>query len=108
MHPYALAGLATAVLCGITGSSSGGLTITLQTIGEQLLATGANPEIMHRLMAIAAGSLDSLPHCSSSFLLMPIFGLTHKEAYKFCGVTTVVIPTIVAVILTASCIFLGL
>ncbi|SMC91152.1 GntP family permease [Papillibacter cinnamivorans] len=108
MHPYVLATFATAVISGITGSSSGGLTITLQTIGPQLLETGANPAIMHRLMAISAGSLDSLPHSSGLFLMLSFLGLTHKEGYKFLGVTTVIVPAITTVILVAVCVAMGI
>jgi H+/gluconate symporter-like permease len=107
MNPYVTGTVATAIIAGITGSSSGGLTITLQTMAEPLKATGANMEIMHRLMAIAAGSLDSLPHSSGLFIMLGALGLNHKEGYRFIGVTTVIMPIIICAVLTVGVILLG-
>ncbi|MBS7525219.1 GntP family permease [Fusibacter paucivorans] len=108
MNPYVSGTLATAIISGITGSSSGGLQIALQTFGEQFMQSGANLQILHRLIAIAAGSLDSLPHSSGVFLMLAILGLNHKSSYRFFGITTVVIPLITFVIFTAGIIVLGI
>ncbi|WP_242966411.1 GntP family permease [Clostridium sp. BSD9I1] len=107
MDPYVKGQIATAVISGITGSSSGGLTITLQTMAETMKASGANLEIMHRLIAIAAGSLDSLPHSSGLFLVLGYLGLNHKEGYRFIGITTVIMPIIICVVLTSAVIMMG-
>ena len=98
MHPYVTGPLATAIISGITGSSSGGITITLEALGPQLISTGANMSIVHRLMSIAAGSLDSLPHSSALFLMFSYLGVTHKEGYRFVFVTTVLVPSIVCIL----------
>jgi len=58
--------------------------------------------IVHRLMAIAAGSLDTLPHSSGLFLMFGILGLTHKESYRFVFVTTVLIPALVCILLVIA------
>jgi len=108
MNIYVTAGLSTAIISGITGSSSGGLRITMQTLSEQYIASGANLEIIHRLSAVFAGSLDSLPHSSALFLMFSYLGITHKEGYRFVGFTSVVIPTIVGTILTVGVIAFGL
>ncbi|MDK2868729.1 MAG: hypothetical protein PWP38_3044 [Clostridiales bacterium] len=108
MNAYIMGPLATAIISGITGSSSGGLTITLQTLSDQLVATGANMSVVHRLMAIAAGSLDTLPHSSGLFLMFGILGLTHKESYRFVFVTTVLVPAIICILLVGASIALGL
>ncbi|QGU94798.1 GntP family permease [Clostridium bovifaecis] len=108
MNPYVTGTLSTAIISGITGSSSGGLTITLQTLSEQFVGSGANMSIMHRLIAIAAGSLDSLPHSSGLFLMISYLGLTHKDSYRFAGVTTVIVPTIVCIVCTIGVIMMGL
>jgi len=102
MNAFIMGPLATAIISGITGSSSGGLTITLQTLSDQLMASGANMSIVHRLMAIAAGSLDTLPHSSGLFLMFGILGLTHKESYRFVFVTTVLIPALVCILLVIA------
>ncbi|MTI56579.1 GntP family permease [Geosporobacter ferrireducens] len=108
MNPYITGTAATAIISGITGSSSGGLQITLQTFSEQFIQSGANLEILHRLIAIAAGSLDSLPHSAGIFLMLAILGLNHKNSYKYFFVTTVLIPLVTFVIFTTGVIVLGL
>ncbi|WP_379548341.1 GntP family permease [Qipengyuania sp. DSG2-2] len=85
---------AASAVSGITGSSSGGLQIFMATLAEPYLALGIAPEELHRLVAMAAGGLDSLPHCGAVIAMLTITGLTHKQAYKDVGVVTVVIPMI--------------
>ena len=41
MHPYLEGIFSTAVISGITGSSSGGLRLTLQILGENFIAPAA-------------------------------------------------------------------
>ena len=108
MNPYLTGTAATAIISGITGSSSGGLQITLQTFSQQFIDSGVNLEILHRLIAIAAGSLDSLPHSTGIFLTMAILGLTHKNSYRFFFFATVLIPLITFSIFTAGVIAFGL
>lgn len=108
MHPYIMAVIATGVISGVTGSSSGGSQITLDIFAQQWMGSGANLEILHRLISVSAGSLDSLPHSSSLFLTFSYLGLTHKETYIHVFWTTVIIPSITTVILVATALLLGL
>lgn len=82
------------VVSAIVGSSSGGLQIFMQTLAPTYLEMGVQPEILHRIAAIASGGLDSLPHCGAVIATFMIMGLTHKEAYKDMFVVTVAIPVI--------------
>jgi len=107
MHPYVRGIFATSVFSGITGSSSGGLRITLEALADNFLASGANMQTLHRLMAIAAGGLDTLPHSPGLFLMMSVLGLNHKNSYKHVFVISVVIPVITVIIATTVCIFMG-
>lgn len=95
-NPLVVGALATAVISGITGSSSGGLSITLQTFGEQLAQMaqeqGISGEFMHRVIAMASVSFDSLPHNGAIVTLLLVCGLTHRQAYKDIGVVTVLVP----------------
>jgi H+/gluconate symporter-like permease len=104
LHPYLSAVMATEIVAGITGSSSGGLTIFLNALGAEYVALGANPDVLHRLTAIAAGGLDTLPHAGGIFILMGVIGVNHKEGYKHIFWTTVAIPIVVAFI----CAFLAI
>ena len=85
---------AASAVSGITGSASGGMQIFMQTLAEPYLALGIAPEELHRLVAMASGGLDSLPHCGAVIAMLTITGLTHKEGYKDIGVVTVVVPVI--------------
>jgi H+/gluconate symporter-like permease len=84
------------VLAGITGSASGGMSIALQTLGstyaEMAQAAGIDPEILHRVSALASGGFDSLPHNGAVITLLAITGLTHRESYADIGMVSVVIP----------------
>ena len=82
------------VVSGIVGSSSGGLQIFMQTLAPKYLDMGVEPEILHRIANIAAGGLDSLPHCGAVIAMLMIMGLNHKQAYKDIFVVTVLIPVI--------------
>jgi H+/gluconate symporter-like permease len=90
----------TAVIAGITGSSSGGLRIMFGAMSDYFLSSGCNLSVLHRLVSIAAGSLDSLPHSSGLFLMLSYMGLTHKEAYIHGFWTTVIIPLVVFIVAT--------
>ncbi|MBE6069520.1 MAG: GntP family permease [Clostridium lundense] len=96
--------VSTSVLAGITGSASGGMSIALGALGDiymqKALAMGMNPEVFHRIAAIACGGFDTLPHNGAVITLLGITGLTHKDSYADIGMCTVVIP----VVATAVCI----
>jgi H+/gluconate symporter-like permease len=87
------------VVSGITGSASGGLQIFMATMAQDYLAMGIEPTVLHRLVTMAAGGFDSLPHCGAVVAMLAITGLTHREAYRDIFVITVVIP-VLATLLT--------
>ena len=99
---YLKALVSTGIISGIVGSSSGGAVITLGALAPHFIevaqAGGANLEVLHRLIAMSAGTLDTLPHVSAIFVFLSVLGCTHKEAYKYLFWPTVVIPTIVTII----------
>lgn len=91
--------LSVSVTAGLTGSSSGGMTIALNALGEDLRAMaeqeGVSMEAMHRLTAMTAGGLDTLPHSGAVVTLLIVCGLTHRQSYKDLGVVTLAIPVLV-------------
>ncbi len=100
-----LISLATAVtlLSAMTGSASGGMSIALTTLGDQYLAmaevAGISPELLHRVTAVAAGSLDTLPHNGAVISLLAICGLTHKESYRDIAVAGMAVPVVALIFL---------
>ena len=97
-NPLISEAIAMNILAGITGSSSGGMSIALQTLGSDYLvmaqASGISPELLHRIAALAAGCLDTLPHSGAVITLLSICGLTHKQAYGNIAMCTVAIPMV--------------
>ena len=85
---------AISVIAAITGSAAGGLQIFMSTFAEEYMARGVDPGELHRLVAMASGGFDSLPHCGAIVATLTITGLTYKEAYKDIFVVTVIIPII--------------
>lgn len=108
MNTYVLGIVGTSVISGITGSSSGGLTITLETLSEKFTASGADLGILHRLISIASGTLDSLPHSTSFFLVFDYLGVSHKESYFHAFVVSVIAPIITVLACVIGVIALGL
>jgi H+/gluconate symporter-like permease len=93
-----LMGLAIAVtlICGMTGSASGGLGIALPILSPLYLAQGLDPGAMHRISALASGGLDSLPHNGYVVTtIRAICGESHKRAYGPIFLLSVVLPTVV-------------
>ncbi|MDS2174110.1 GntP family permease [Nesterenkonia sp. CL21] len=93
--------IANNVTAGITGSSSGGMTIALNALGaelqDQAATEGISMEAMHRLTVMAAGGLDSLPHSGAVITILLVCGLTHRQSYRDLGVVTIVLPLSVTV-----------
>jgi H+/gluconate symporter-like permease len=100
--------MAVNVLAGITGSASGGMSIALTAIGEQLLqaarALEISPEVLHRVAAMSSGGFDSLPHNGAVITLLAICGLTHRQSYVDILVCSVIGPVFatVAIILISQ------
>jgi H+/gluconate symporter-like permease len=94
--PLVGAAVAVAVIAGIAGSASGGQGIALPIIKPIYIdQLGVAPRALHRVVAIASGSLDSLP--ANGYLVMlirNICGETHARAYGPIFVTTVLIPLV--------------
>ena len=103
----ALTGLAASasVLAGITGSASGGMSIALDALGarylEMALAEGTDPAALHRIVALATGGLDALPHNGAVVTLLGIAGLTHRQAYGPIFVVAVAIPVVALLVALA-------
>lgn len=98
--------LSTCVLCGATGSASGGLSIALATFSDQYLQIasqlGISPDLLHRFAAIAAGSLDKLPHNGALITILTVSQCTHKESYRDIFVVSILIPMMALVILVLA------
>lgn len=110
-NPLISEAVAMTTLAGITGSSSGGLSIALPILGKEYLAQavahGINPELLHRVAVMAAGGLDTLPHSGAVITLFAICHLTHKQSYKDVAIVTMAIPLIAVTVVIVLGTMLG-
>lgn len=109
-NPLISLAIAVNILAGITGSASGGMSIALETLGEQYLelatAAGISPEVLHRVTAVATGGLDALPHNGAVVTLLAICNMTHAKSYIDIFIVALVGPIIaLAVIIALATIF---
>lgn len=107
-NPIIIGAVATALISGITGSASGGMSITLQAFGGHLATMavdqGISAELIHRVVAMASVAADALPHNGAVVTLLLVCGLTHRQGYQDVAVVSVV----VALVGCASLVGLGL
>lgn len=100
-NPLISEAIAMNVLAGITGSSSGGLSIALQTLGSDYLRmaqeAGISSELLHRVAVMAAGGFDTLPHCGAIITLLAICNLTHRQSYLNIAAVTMGVPLVALV-----------
>lgn len=110
-NPLVSAAVAITILAGITGSASGGMSIALETLGETYyrlaMDSGINPELMHRVVSMASGGLDTLPHNGAVITLLAICGLTHKQSYADVAVVSVLVPIVATAVVVAIATLLG-
>ena len=92
--------ISTTLLAGIVGSASGGTAIALEVLSEEFMSMGINPQALHRIMLLASGGLDSLPHCGAVITLLSVCKLNHKESYGDLAMLTVGLP-LVSVVVTS-------
>ncbi|WOH65154.1 GntP family permease [Bradyrhizobium sp. BWA-3-5] len=96
------------VLAGLTGTASGGMAIVLNAFGADFMHLATehriDPELMHRITTMSAGTLDALPHNGTVLLLLQISGLTHRESYLDMVMTVIVscVIALVAVLILGS------
>lgn len=100
-NPLISEAVAMTTLAGITGSSSGGLSIALEALGADYLRLAVenniSPELLHRVAVIAAGGFDTLPHCGAIITLLSICGMNHRQSYLNIAAVTMIGPFIALV-----------
>jgi len=93
LNPYLLIGIITNIAAGLLGSASGGILLTLSTVGENIVQL-VEPEKLHRIMIIASTGLDTLPHNSAYLAMLAYTGLKFKDTYFDYFIVTVLVPLI--------------
>lgn len=94
ISPMIFVAVTVAICAGACGSASGGMGVAFDALLNIFLKMGIKLEYIHRIGAIAAGTLDTLPHQGAQITLLGICKLTHKEAYFDIAITQIIIPFI--------------
>lgn len=93
-NPLINGAIMTNVLCGITGSGSGGMSISLGLMADTYIQAAQQfnipLDVLHRVIAMSAGGFDTLPHNGAVITLLAVTGLTHRQAYKDIFVVTII------------------
>ncbi|WP_035060927.1 GntP family permease [Andreprevotia chitinilytica] len=93
-NPLVNAAVTVSSLAGITGSASGGMSIALAAMSEHFIAAcqaaGIPLEVLHRVVAMASGGMDTLPHNGAVITVLAVTGLTHRESYRDIFAVTVI------------------
>jgi H+/gluconate symporter-like permease len=107
--PLTSLAVTTNIICGITGSASGGVSISLDLFGKYWLdwaaAVHMSPAVLHRVAAIASGGLDTGPHNGAIITLLAVCGMTHRQSYPDIFVMTILKTLMVVIALAFVAIF---
>jgi len=108
-NPLVNGAVTTSSLAGITGSASGGMGIALGAMADKynqaIAAANIPPEVMHRVVAMASGGMDTLPHNGAVITLLAVTGLTHKQSYRDIFAVTIIKTVAVFFIIALYSIF---
>lgn len=93
----------------ICGSVSGGLGITLTTLGDYFLSMNLSPGIIHRIAVAGASGLDTMPHAASIHSLLRVSGVEFSwQTYKhlfMCNLVLTIITGLTGVLLVSLGVF---
>ncbi|MEH7464712.1 GntP family permease [Bacillus thuringiensis] len=102
-NPLINGAVTTNMLAGITGSASGGMGIALSAMADKYIAAAEQfhipLEVMHRIIAMASGGMDTLPHNGAVITLLAVTGLTHKQSYRDIFAITIIKTAAVFVVI---------
>jgi H+/gluconate symporter-like permease len=105
------AAVSSGALAGITGSASGGMSIALDVMGPTLVvqaaAQGVDPALLHRVVSVATGGLDTLPHNGAVITLLGICGMTHRQAYGDIFIVAAIGPLVACALIMVLGMVLG-
>jgi H+/gluconate symporter-like permease len=81
------------------------MSIALDVLGPALMAQavaqGVDPALLHRVVSVATGGLDTLPHNGAVITLLGICGMTHRQAYGDIFMVAVLAPTLACALIIA-------
>lgn len=82
------------IMTPILNSASGGITVILNSLGQQFMETGIAAGALHRLVVISSLGLNSLPHNSGTATIAAVGKVEYKYFYIHLFWTSLVGATI--------------
>ncbi len=89
LNPIISLSMAAGFAGAMTGNGGGGADVAMSLLSGQYLSMGVQPEIMHRIVAIATAGFSCLPHNGMQITIMDTCGYSAKQCYKYIFVSTV-------------------
>jgi len=110
-NPLISVAAAVTALSAMTGSASGGMSIALDALGARFVeiaqVADVSLEAMHRVTAVASGTLDVLPHNGAVITLLAVCGLSHRDSYADIAMVAIVVPMTALVVMIALATLFG-
>lgn len=94
ISPLWFVAITVSIAAGVCGSASGGMGVAFDALGSTYASMGVPLEYVHRLAAIASGTLDTLPHQGAQITLLTLCHLSHKEGYFDIFMTQIAVPVL--------------
>lgn len=98
LNPIICLSIASGFAGAMTGNGGGGADVAMSLLSEPYLAMGVQPEIMHRVVAIATAGFSCLPHNGMMFTIMDTCHYSAKQCYRYIFISTVLISFIALVL----------
>lgn len=106
INPVISLSIAAGFAGGMTGNGGGGADVAMNLLSGQYLAMGVQPEIMHRVVAIATAGFSCLPHNGMQITIMNTCGFSAKQCYRYILISTVLCSFLCLVLANGIGIFL--
>ncbi|MFD2727845.1 GntP family permease [Enterococcus camelliae] len=104
---YVNLGLFTAIMSGITGSSSGALGIVMPNYAEYYLHSGLDKEMIHRIATIGSNILTIVPQSGVFITFIGLTKLTPKTGFKESFITVFVGSLLAEIVVVCWALFVG-
>lgn len=90
----------------LTGNGGGGCDVAMNILSQQYLGVGVQPEILHRVVAIATAGCSCLPHNGMLITVSDTCGFGAKECYPYIFISTVLASLLgLTVTVVLGCLF---
>ncbi len=86
------------IFVAFCAAASSGEEMFWATLGDRFVASGINPQVLHRMSSIAAGGFDTMPHNSVFPTFNVALGTKFGDTYLHALVTCTIVPVIAALI----------